>query len=148
MDESVYDYYGKDATLDGIYSLIAGKMEHPRGLMSQSLTQRLPLSRLPIVLLWRPRLPGEKLKPTSAIVSCAQELVSIAKESHHIYADSAFAADTTIRALRSLHNSTGTISFNHSFAFGMTKLYDIVAQDLPIYKVIFTHLFFSFFPLY
>lgn len=148
MDESIYDYYGKDATLDGIYSLMGGKMEHPRGLLSQSLTQRLALSRLPIVLLWRPRLPGEKLKPTSAIVSCIQDLTSITKGAHHVYADSAFAADATIRNLQSLYHSTATITFNRSFGSGMAKLYDIMSQDLPINKVIFHPLFFYIFFMY
>lgn len=145
MDETIYDYYGRDATLDALYSVMGGKMEHPRGIMSQSLTQRLPLSRLPVVVLWRPRLPGEKLKPTSALVSCVETLVSLTKEPHHVYADSAFAGTTSINSLRALYHSTGTFSFNQSFGSGMVKLYDVVSQDLPIHKVISIHLFFFYF---
>lgn len=147
MDESTYDYYGLDATLDGLYSVMGGKMEHPRGVMSQSLTQRFPLARLPLVVLWRPRLPGDKLKPTSALLSCIETLVSITKEPHHVYADSAFVSTDTIRALGLLHHSVGTFSFNASFGSGLVKLHNIISEDLPVYKVISTlFIFLYFFP--
>ena len=119
MNESGYDYYGYDATVDGIYSVKGGKMEHPRSLMSQSLSQRLFLSHLLVVVLWRKRLPGEKLKPTFTLVSCIEKLVSVTKELHYIYIDSEFAVDTAVGALKPLYHSMATIFFNRSFDLGM-----------------------------
>lgn len=134
-DESIYTYYGYDATHVGIYTMIEGKQEHPRGLLDHCLSQRLPLSRLPVLLDIEPRWPGRKLKPMSAMVRAAERLIKITGQPHHMIADSAFCAKASIMHLLALKDSVATISINSSTNSGMKNLYDFISQDLLVGKV-------------
>jgi hypothetical protein len=135
FDESIYTYYGYNATDVGIYTMIKGKQEHPRGLLNHVLTQRLLFSRISIILRMEPCWPGRKLSPMAAMIACVEQLVRESKEPHHVIADSAFAASQAIEDLSVLKNSVASISINNSATSGMSKLYQVISQELPAGKV-------------
>jgi hypothetical protein len=94
-------------------------------------TQRLLKSRLPIIIESEPHIFGKKLSSHYAIVACTEWLLEGTTESHHVIADSAFAASRSIEQFAGINNSVVTMSINNSTTSGFGSVYQFIQQKLP-----------------
>lgn len=112
--------------------MIPGKQEHPRGVISYNLTQRLLRSRLVIVIESEPRLPGHKSSPVMAFFSLCKKWKGGSSRWLHAIADSAFAASKSMSELSQVYNIYVTISINNSTTSGFSNIFQFIGQNLQI----------------
>ncbi len=65
-----------------------------------------------------------------SMFACIQQLNSGSSRTHHIIANSTFAATKSFKELLKLYNTYVTISINNSLTSDMSSLYTFISQDL------------------